>query len=85
LLGKWKKLSALPLLSLLQACSIAGAKTEEPPRVTGTAEQICKGWPLITPSRKADKLSEPTAKQINDANIANEAWCKREPVPPKTS
>ena len=72
---KSKRLSALLLLVPLQACSTSGPNPE--PQVAGTAEQICKDWPIIRPSKSKDKISEGTARQIADANIANETWCKR--------
>lgn len=44
----------------------------------GTAEQICKTWKPIYPSRQ-DKLTKGTAEQIAGNNVASEQWCgKRE-------
>lgn len=69
----YKSASVMLLASLLTGCSASGNVPE------GTAAQICKGWPLITPSKSKDRISEPTARQIGDANIANEQWCKSTP------
>lgn len=72
----FKRSSALLLLSLLPACSNVG----KPPEVTGTAAQICERWPLITPSKSKDRISEPTARQIAETNTANEVWCRKAPA-----
>lgn len=66
------RLAPLLLLAPLQACSTANGET----RTTGTADQICKDWSTIRPSRKDDKLSEDTARQIAGNNAARGTWCK---------
>lgn len=63
-------LAVLPLLSLTSGCSSISA-TEAP---TGTAQQICRTWETIRPSRK-DVLTPGTAEQIVGNNAAREQWC----------
>ena len=71
-----KRPAALLLLSMTSACSSITAT--EPPQITGTAEQICRTWETIRPSRK-DVLTDETAKMIVGNNVAREQWCP----PPK--
>lgn len=61
--------------ALLTACA---ATTET--RV-GTAEQVCKSWGTIYPSRK-DKLTPGTERQIAGNNAAREPWCGKPKGPP---
>ena len=72
----------LLLLALLPACSTVGAQTS-PPQCRSSA--LCERLTLVRPSRSKDKISEPTARQIADANVANESWCQRKPVPAKVA
>lgn len=62
----------LLLLAPLGACSTVGAQTEAP---SCTSAPLCKNLGLVKPSRKADKISDPTAQTIADNNIAIEQAC----------
>lgn len=44
------------------------------PQVMGTAEQICQDWRPIG-VRKADQISDETAKEIVGNNVSRDAWC----------
>lgn len=44
------------------------------PQVTGTAAQVCQDWRTIG-VRKADQISDGTAKEIIGNNEARAVWC----------
>lgn len=58
---------------MLTMCSPNIGETSLDPRV-------CESWETIRPSRKDDKLSKETARQIAANNVARDAWCT---APPK--
>lgn len=41
--------------------------------------RVCESWQEIRPSRKDDKLSGETARQIAGNNVARESWCTSPP------
>lgn len=51
------------------------------PDITETSldPRVCQSWEIIRPSRKDDKLSKETARQIAGNNVAREAWCSDPP------
>jgi len=55
----------------LIAASSAGCAQNQ---ITGTAEQLCRDWRQIG-VRKADKISDDTAKEIIGNNEARGVWC----------
>ena len=59
--------SALALLALLTGC----AQTQKPAPIA--ADKLCQSWRHKTIT-KADKLSEPTASQIEGDNKARPEW-----------
>ena len=67
-----KVLAALLSLSLT-ACGNTTAIRE------GTADQMCKSWGEIRPSRK-DTLTPDTARQISGNNAAHAEWCPQKPA-----
>jgi hypothetical protein len=74
-----QKLSLLVVLLssvLLTACA-ATSETR-----FGTADQVCRSWGTIWPSRK-DKLTPGTERQIAGNNAAREPWCGKPKGPPK--
>lgn len=70
---RFARLSALLLALPLPACSTAGAGTSG----NAASSAMCKSVEIVRPSRTADKLSEPTARQIANNNIAIESGCKK--------
>ena len=68
-----KSASVLLLVSLLPACSTGGAAID-PPQCK--ISSVCKRLELVRPSRKNDKISEPTARVIASNNVAVEEGCE---------
>lgn len=59
------------LVVILTAASLSGCAT---PQVTGTAQQICQDWRQVG-VRKADVITDDTAREIIGNNEARAVWC----------
>lgn len=73
---KHKMLAAALSSALLTACA---ATTETR---TGTAQQVCRSWGTVYPSKK-DQMTPGTARQIAGNNAARVEWCGPPGPPPK--
>jgi outer membrane biogenesis lipoprotein LolB len=73
---KHKMLAAALSSALLTACA---ATTETR---TGTAQQVCRSWGTVYPSKK-DQLTPGTERQIAGNNAARVPWCGPSAPPPK--